>query len=704
MRYWVDWCKENHVFTCDPVKREITCQKMAKERAMLRPSDAVPHLEDELAPDDLPPVRIVDVVLGPSLDPTHHRPMCPAIFPLDEKAANRFQLKADGTRMAPGQSPGFKQEGSSRTKHSSTSKYRCGSTEQSPSPEPKVPLFVDGDDDHNSQSAHLTASTKSPTFSASSTLVPSTPSSLSNSITSVSSLSASTSSAASHAAQLRPVHESASTAHFTKQTLVGSASPSKAKFKPAIAASCQVNERIVAKSTTGPQSTLGAHSSATSSASTSAQLPLRGPFYFNPQKQTIYCDLRTGLGKMCRGDELAMVKTARAMAAVINAGGVLRKEEVEDIIVSDDSDVQEVKQEEAELGPPFLALIFHHLFPPVATSFFYYSDLAPYSALPTFADTSRPTFLYLSSMLHLLCAASLCTPSRAESPKDLVPPVEAITTAASTEGDETDPEPLTDRQSEVDSSEDEPEWHGISLDPQAKVIVSKRPIPSLGNADDDVPGLTIWAKRNPGKPLLRSRAKERRVIGPEQRRMLDDKAKSTKKRMAALQADITQLNNQRVSMVEELATRHRFKPKLVKQRLSTATVFKKSQKPSLYWAKLHYLSKVLNEGLDKDEWLSLHDIRKRVIDYPEFQNMSLEFKKELLESLEEHRSTKKTGTWATNKAVAQDASYVVKKIYEEIKNLFERSGMYGIAIFSKGHVQDKTIPYILESASASDFI
>ena len=30
--------------------------------------------------------------------------------------------------------------------------------------------------------------------------------------------------------------------------------------------------------------------------------------------------------------------------------------------------------------------------------------------------------------------------------------------------------------------------------------------------------------------------------------------------------------------------------------------------------------------------------------------------------------------------------------------------MYGIAIFSKGHVQDKTIPYILESASASDFI
>ncbi|KAJ6459295.1 hypothetical protein C8R45DRAFT_1109620 [Mycena sanguinolenta] len=174
--------------------------------------------------------------------------------------------------------------------------------------------------------------------------------------------------------------------------------------------------------------------------------------------------------------------------------------------------------------------------------------------------------------------------------------------------------------------------------------------------------------------------------------------------MADLQADIIQHNQERRELVNELAAKHKFKAKLVKQRLTASTVFKKSRKPSLFRAKLHHLSKVLNEGLSKNERLSLHDIRKRAIDYPGFGNMSREFKAELLKDLEENRWTKKTGTRASNKAVAQDASHVIKKMDEEIRNLFERCGMYGIAIFSKGHIQDKTIPYILESASASDFI
>ncbi|KAJ6489098.1 hypothetical protein C8R45DRAFT_1097421 [Mycena sanguinolenta] len=174
--------------------------------------------------------------------------------------------------------------------------------------------------------------------------------------------------------------------------------------------------------------------------------------------------------------------------------------------------------------------------------------------------------------------------------------------------------------------------------------------------------------------------------------------------MADLQADIVQHNLEWRELVDELAAKHKFKAKLVKQCLTSWIVFKKSRKPSLFRAKLHYLSKVLNEGLSKNERLSLHDIRKRALDYPEFENMSREFKEELLKDFEENRLTKKTGTQASNKAVAQDTSHVIKKMDEEIRKLFERCRMYGITIFSKGHIQDKTIPYILESASASDFI
>ncbi|KAJ6473909.1 hypothetical protein C8R45DRAFT_1103576 [Mycena sanguinolenta] len=301
---------------------------------------------------------------------------------------------------------------------------------------------------------------------------------------------------------------------------------------------------------------------------------------------------------------------------------------------------------------------------------------------------------------------------RAQSSNLLVPPVETLATGDGTEVDELDEED-GNLQPQSDSNEEdseEPEWHGISDVPQEKITVAKKPIPRLANADGDddatlpeLAGLTTWAKRNPGKPILRSK-REKRTIGPEQRRTLNDKAKSKKKCMAALQVDLIQHNRDRTALVNELAIKHRFKPKLVKHRLTASTVFKKPRKPSLFRAKLHYLGKVLNEGLGKNERLDLHEIRRRAVTYPDFQNMSREFRDELLEGLEEHRLTKKTGTRATNKAVAQDAAHVMKMLDEEIRNLFERCGMYGFAIFSKGHIQDKTIPYILESAGCSDFI
>ena len=95
--------------------------------------------------------------------------------------------------------------------------------------------------------------------------------------------------------------------------------------------------------------------------------------------------------------------------------------------------------------------------------------------------------------------------------------------------------------------------------------------------------------------------------------------------------------------------------------------------------------------------------------------MSLEFKNQLIQELEEHRLTKRRGIRASNKSVAQDASATVKRIHREVQvslpiiqssrlilpkmeHLFERCGVSGVAIFSKGHVQDKSIPWIVESA------
>ncbi|KAJ6447704.1 hypothetical protein C8R45DRAFT_1135765 [Mycena sanguinolenta] len=566
--------------------------------------------------------------------------------------------------MGPGESSGLNPATSSR--RFSPSKRRRVPKQGSASPEPKVALFRE-DDDNSDNSARPIGSVNS---TPSPTVVATAASSLLASVTSASSLSfSSTSAPGSYATQSRPVLESASTARSTKQTVVGSGGPSmstpkapKGRFKPAVAASHKVAAR-------SPGCSAGPSAAGLKSMSISAQAPLDGPFFFNPRTSTIYRKLLPGLRGMEGEDELKWIKTARAMQCVIAAGGVLVKEEEEDFEV---------------IERPATSL-FQDVFATLS------------SALPSGTWSSTHSLFE-----EILVTRTLDLPSRAQ-PESSRPDPEFI----ELEEEDINLRPQSD--SDEEGSE-EPEWHGIVDVLQDNMAVAKKRIPCLANADDDedvalpeVAGLTTWAKRNPGKPILRSK-RGKRTIGPEQRRTLNDKAKSKKKRMAELQADLLQHNQARTALVDELAVKHRFKPKLVKQWLTASTVFKKAQKPSLYRAKLHYLGKVLNQGLAKNERLNLHELRKRAINYPDFEKMSREFKDELLEDLEEHRLTKKTGTRATNKAVAQDASHVMKMLDQEIRNLFDRCGMYGFAIFSKGHVQDKTVPYILESAGCSDFI
>ncbi|KAJ6493119.1 hypothetical protein C8R45DRAFT_1095636 [Mycena sanguinolenta] len=619
VHYSRNWCNGNHIFTCDPAEHESARQKSIKERTKRGP-DVVSDSDDELV-FLTPLTRTITIIPGPGPDPEWRRPMCLVIFPLDEKAAQQLHLKADGTCMGPGESSGLNPATSSR--RFSPSKRRCVPKQGSASPEPKVALFRE-DDDNSDNSARPIGSVNS---TPSPTVVAIAASLLLASVTSASSLSfSSTSAPSSCATQSRPVLESASTARSTKQTAVGSGGPStstpkapKGKFKPAVAASHEVAARL------------------------RAQAPPDGPFFFNPQMSTIYRKLLPGLCGMEGKDELKWIKTARAMQRVIAAGGVLVKEEEEDFEVIEDV----------------------------------FATLS--SALPS--ATWSSTYSLLEEIL---------------TPNSLVPPIETLATEDSTENHELEEEDIN-LQPQSDSDEEgseEPEWHGIVDVPQDNMAVAKKCIPHLANADDDedvalpeVAGLTTWVKRNPGKLILCSK-RGKRTIGPEQRRTLNDKAKLKKKCMAKLQADLLRHNQARTALVDELAVKHRFKPKLVKQQLTASTVFKKAQKPSLA----------------KNEQLDLHELRKHAIDYPDFENMSCEFKDELLEGLEEHRLTKKTRTRATNKAVAQDASHVMKMLDHEIRNLFDRCGMYGFAIFSKGHVQDKTVPYILESAGCSDFI
>ncbi|KAF8178983.1 hypothetical protein K438DRAFT_1502698, partial [Mycena galopus ATCC 62051] len=78
-------------------------------------------------------------------------------------------------------------------------------------------------------------------------------------------------------------------------------------------------------------------------------------------------------------------------------------------------------------------------------------------------------------------------------------------------------------------------------------------------------------------------------------------------------------------------------------------------------------------------------------------------KEKLINDLAEFKKLKATGARATNKAVAQDTSYILKRLAGEIDNLLEQAGMYGFAMFSKGHVHDLTVPYFMQSGGAMAF-
>ncbi|KAF7366583.1 hypothetical protein MSAN_00915800 [Mycena sanguinolenta] len=382
--FWRNWCKQRHILTCDPVKREQHRLELAKRQH----GKSVPDSGDEppLPGVSALPARSVDILDGPGPGPDRRTPMTPIVFPLDEKIARKLQLKADGSRLERGQSPGFKQEGPSRIKLTTPGRRRRV-PEASLSPEPKLPLFVD--DDENDQPSPSPNTSMQAQLSP--TLVSSSTASMSVSITSASSLSASTTSAASYPAFSQSIFESVSTAHsaaarpsvahsptarssaahfsaarssaacapaahspaahapLARSPVDGATSDAKckSKFKPALAASRQIDEQFGAKSASrGVGGSSPAVQSLPQTAFTSGKSPLRGPFYFNPHRKTIYCRLDTALGRMRDHHELGVMETARELEEAIKAGGLLTKGKVKaearepEIIEISDSDVE----------------------------------------------------------------------------------------------------------------------------------------------------------------------------------------------------------------------------------------------------------------------------------------------------------------------------------------------------------------------------
>ncbi|KAJ7182986.1 hypothetical protein C8R43DRAFT_1116599 [Mycena crocata] len=81
-------------------------------------------------------------------------------------------------------------------------------------------------------------------------------------------------------------------------------------------------------------------------------------------------------------------------------------------------------------------------------------------------------------------------------------------------------------------------------------------------------------------------------------------------------------------------------------------------------------------------------------------SMTEEEKARLIAQLESKRSTERVGVRATNRAAQADGIQVVNDVHDEMLDLFERTGIRGVAIFSRAHPDDAGLPFVIDSDEA----
>ncbi|KAJ7718382.1 hypothetical protein B0H14DRAFT_3630573 [Mycena olivaceomarginata] len=167
------------------------------------------------------------------------------------------------------------------------------------------------------------------------------------------------------------------------------------------------------------------------------------------------------------------------------------------------------------------------------------------------------------------------------------------------------------------------------------------------------PGISTWRERNPQCRVIPLR-KGRKKQTAETRATAKMKRAVNKEKSKNLQVDIDSINAARNKLAEETAAKHGVKvPRQLSARLA--------------------------KNLTKDQ------------------------KQVLLAQLNTYRDTMTKGTRATNSATAADARCTIKLITEEMEALAQHTGMVGFAMFSRGHIHDKTLPTECQSLGALDF-
>ncbi|KAJ7120514.1 hypothetical protein C8R43DRAFT_846623, partial [Mycena crocata] len=171
-----------------------------------------------------------------------------------------------------------------------------------------------------------------------------------------------------------------------------------------------------------------------------------------------------------------------------------------------------------------------------------------------------------------------------------------------------------------------------------------------------------------------------------------------------LTADLNEWAREREERAHELALKHSIKVAEVRRRMMSSSAYKPKRKVSLYNAKISRIMANLNEGLPLGERYKMPAVKRMVTEDPSMlEDFTPDEEEEMVLEVQEKRKTKQRGTRANNLAASADARRTLLRLYQEITRLAERCGMVGFAMFTRGHIHDRTIPASIESWGALAF-
>ncbi|KAJ7445934.1 hypothetical protein FB451DRAFT_1292519 [Mycena latifolia] len=219
--------------------------------------------------------------------------------------------------------------------------------------------------------------------------------------------------------------------------------------------------------------------------------------------------------------------------------------------------------------------------------------------------------------------------------------------------------------------------------------------------------LSAHAVRNPGKSVIPVRVRPRTHVSEAAKASKELKAALAKDRKIALEDDVDAFFAFRASEVTRISTKHSVKEEMVRKMLCNTTQLKTTRGPNLRNAIIHDLALKTRAAGDTKV---LTDLQMGLTDAVDEGELTVDpdllddaEKKRLLDQLVAYRNTQKRGARATNKAAAMDGMQVAHRVRDMLLDLFERTGIRGIALFTRGNPDDEALPHGVDSDDSLDF-